>query len=134
METFELMEYTLRYWVKKDLGRYVDVDKLFRNFSIISNGFKKESSGRLYLWTSRNRYSISFHPSDSGGYLGCIAVSRIWRAGEDWNRGNDLADGNFNEGTWRKIISDIVSYELEVPVVPKPQIAVPESSRLLTNP
>ena len=45
-------------------------------------------------------------------YLGCIASSRKPRAGEDWTRGNDLADGELSLETWNKILADIVSYEL----------------------
>jgi hypothetical protein len=46
------------------------------------------------------------------GYLGCIASSRRWRAGEDWHRGSDLPDGPLTEETWRSILAAIVSYEL----------------------
>ena len=34
------------------------------------------------------------------------------RAGEDWNRGSDLADGQLTEATWHRILADIVSYEV----------------------
>ena len=40
------------------------------------------------------------------------ALTRKPRAGEDWNRGRDLADGSYTKETWDKIISNIVSYEL----------------------
>jgi hypothetical protein len=57
-----------------------------------------------------------------GGYLGCIAVNRKARAGEEWERGSDLADGPLTEETWRKILSDIVSYEMvRVHRQPQPQ-------------
>jgi len=45
-------------------------------------------------------------------YLGCQVNSRKARAGEDWVRGNDLPDGEFNKKTWDRIIYAIVSYEL----------------------
>jgi hypothetical protein len=99
----------VRQWVERDLGRYSDSQKIFHSLE------DRVQRGRLCLWTSKNRYSISFTP----GYLGCIAVSRRWRAGEDWHRGNDLADGPFNEETWLQILKDILSYELELPVQPR---------------
>lgn len=46
------------------------------------------------------------------GYLGCTVTARKPRAGEDWVRGNDLADGAYCKETWRKIKDDIISYEL----------------------
>ena len=45
-------------------------------------------------------------------YLGCTASTRKPRAGEDWDRGNDLPDGPFNRRTWIKILNGIVKYEL----------------------
>jgi len=46
------------------------------------------------------------------GYLGCVAQTRKPRAGEDWNRGNDLADGSYSKETFDEIVCDIVAYEL----------------------
>lgn len=128
MDTFELMEHTLRFWVKRDLGRFADVDKLFRSyrtdFSEVKEGTKEllpvasyPYRGTLYLWTSKTRYTITFTVKEDGlTYFGCIACSRKWRAGEDWNRGRDLPDGEFTETVWQNILRDIVSYELESPV------------------
>lgn len=53
------------------------------------------------------------------GGLGCTASSRKPRAGEDWHRGSDLADGPLSEDTWRRILADIVSYEMVKVHVPK---------------
>ena len=78
-----------------------------------------EEKGRVYmrLYTDGHSYGISARPPRTGkekdnGYLGCIATSRKPRAGEDWNRGNDLADGPFGHETWLKILGDIVGFEL----------------------
>ena len=49
-----------------------------------------------------------------------MVQTRKPRAGEDWNRGNDLADGPYSEETWREIVNDIVAYEL-VKVVNPPR-------------
>jgi hypothetical protein len=74
-----------------------------------------ERTWRYRIYTDTNRYSIS--ASDRGGiatfgYLGCIALARKPRAGEDWQRGNDLADGPLTPETWHKILADVVSYEM----------------------
>ena len=67
---------------------------------------------RLRLYTSKNRYSIVVNDR---GYLGCQALTRMPRPGEDWRRGNDLPDGDFCEKTLREILGAIVFYEaLEV--------------------
>lgn len=58
--------------------------------------------------TTRNLYRITAKAS----YLGCIATSRVARAGETTLRGNDLPDGAFSEDTWRKIKDAILRYEL----------------------
>lgn len=64
---------------------------------------------QIKLYTSTNMYSIV---ATEDGYLGAIANSRQPRAGEDWTRGNDLADGEFSKETWVNILNDIVGYEL----------------------
>lgn len=127
--TLNTMEHTLRFWIKRDLGRFTDVDKLFRSYTVENN------RGFLCLWTSKNRYQITFRPADvvthrNEGYLGCGVSNRKWRAGEDWHRGRDLPDGSFTETTWRNILLDIVSYELESPVAyVEPAVTPP-----ITNP
>mgnify|MGYP001565260051 CR=1 FL=1 len=70
---------------------------------------------RWRIYTSTNSYTISAHPSltaGAGGYLGCISTCRKPRAGEDWHRGSDLADGPLSSETWHRILADIVSYEM----------------------
>jgi len=64
---------------------------------------------RVRIYTFTNKYSIAASPPD---YLGCIASARKPRAGEDWTRGSDLADGPFSRETWDKILTDIVAYEV----------------------
>ncbi len=77
------------------------------------------------MWTFSNTFTINatFRTYDEinksvqsiidDGYLGASARSRKSRTGEDWLRGNDLADGKFNEETWISIIKSILSYEIE---------------------
>ncbi len=70
---------------------------------------------RSKIWTMNTVYSItaSMHVLNPPGYLGCGACSRKPRTGETWERGNDLADGDFCEATWQKILQGIVRYEAE---------------------
>jgi len=87
----------------------------------------KKGAVRLKIFTKDHQYNITAHlpkPNEfmpglknpktfsDDGYLGCISDTRKPRAGEDWNRGNDLADGGYNEETWQKIKDDILAYEL----------------------
>lgn len=70
---------------------------------------------RITLFTAINKYVISYRIPDGEkpeGYLGCVAASRMPRAGEEWCRGNDLPDGPFSIATWQKILAHIVSYEM----------------------
>jgi len=70
---------------------------------------------RVNLYTAEHAYSIVAIPcrrDKRRGYLGCTVGSRRARAGEDWTRGNDLADGKFTDKTWRKIKDDMLAYEL----------------------
>lgn len=66
------------------------------------------------FFTEVNKYRINIRvPTGKDmGYLGCTSSARKSRAGENYTRGNDLADGPFTEGTWIKIMSDILSYEM----------------------
>jgi len=79
-------------------------------------GESYEGEGRIFikLYTNINCYNITAIPERRGNnsYLGCTARCRTPRAGEDWTRGSDLADGEFSGDTWFDILSDIVGYEL----------------------
>jgi hypothetical protein len=69
-----------------------------------------ERGYKVRLYTSNQIYHVTAVPNR---YLGCVAISRRARPGEDWFRGNDLRDGKWSKVTWQKILADIVSYELE---------------------
>ena len=110
-------EYTEVYEWLREISRYSKVE----NFCLpdYKNGV------RVYLFTRDYRYSISFRrPGEKNkkddGYMGCTVTTRKPRAGEDWNRGNDLADGDYSEKTWDEIKNDIISYEL-VKIVNSPK-------------
>lgn len=78
------------------------------------------SAYRATFFTEYYQYCITGRPSiltevegaDDPGYLGATANCRKFRAGEDWRRGCDLADGNYGDETWNRILCDIVSHEL----------------------
>ena len=76
--------------------------------------YSQRKGFKLKLFTESNEYTIVAYPpvDDYKGYLGAQGGSRKPRAGEDWTRGNDLADGDFSRETWIKILADIVGYEL----------------------
>lgn len=108
----------LHSWMERDLRRGGGFAK---NVEVVEFGMRSCS---LRIYTDTNRYGITARDPDKmrdpdsmthhydDGYLGCVAACRKPRAGEDWTRGNDLADGPLTEDTWRAILADIVSYEL----------------------
>ena len=74
-----------------------------------------------------NWLNVARHRPDDDGYLGCQVTARKARAGEDWNRGNDLPDGPFTEETWRQILNSIINYELVIlSKFTKPIVDTPE--------
>ncbi len=100
----------------------------FEDFIFISD--YKQGQIRLKIFTKEHYYSLRAQLPDSGesitkdsdnmlqprsgdnGYLGCASSVRKSRAGEDWLRGNDLADGSYSERTWQRIKNNIIAYEL----------------------
>ena len=101
-----------REWVQI-LGRFASIKS-----AILDKGpssfFDDEDHGevRINVFTNVNEYSITAKWRPDHNYLGCIASSRKCRAGEDWSRGRDLADGRLTTETWHQILADIVSYEM----------------------
>jgi hypothetical protein len=92
--------------------------------------FKDETQElkEVCIYTNQFKYQIfaSDRPDDEG-YLGCQVTARKMRAGEDWNRGNDLPDGDFKEETWRRILNAIINYELVIlSKFTKPIVDTPE--------
>ena len=98
----------LKTWFARDF-RYANWD---RDVELVE--FAADGTVRIRIYTEVHCYAISARPhtADKKSYLGCIASTRKPRAGEDWNRGNDHADGPLDEKTWRRILADIVSYEM----------------------
>ena len=101
----------LENWVYEDLGRFASWQNNVHRF-VKGEAAEGRVKNKFYLYTKTNRYQIVAIEDDKGGYLGCQAGTRKPRAGEDWTRGTDLPDGKFTRETWKKILFDIVSYEL----------------------
>jgi hypothetical protein len=97
-------------WIAGDFGRFSPIDSHVLRLDCVQPGDGKASLFRFY--TETNCYTINVIERDDGGYLGCTAAARKPRAGEDWTRGRDLADGPLTIETWRRILADIVSYEI----------------------
>jgi len=97
-------------WLKS-ISRYGNIKRTCLFFDLHNGG-----SLRTIFFTNDHTYYISCRlPSDSckEGYLGCTARCRKPRPGETWTRGSDLADGKYKEETFRRIVNDIVGYEMK---------------------
>ena len=103
----------LQEWIERDITRFGAIEQ----YALLDYDGPDENGRAGYgvkIFTDANAYKIIAVESDESynGYLGCQGHSRKPRAGEDWTRGNDLADGPLTEETWQKILGDIVSYEM----------------------
>ena len=121
----ENFPYQSEVWLLQDLGRYGNPDRHIEIVERQEGPLTRDETQahdevllevrtlRVRIYTAVNCYSIIAKEKAEGpGYLGCTAISRMPRAGEDWHRSNDLADGPLNVRTWYKILADIVSYEM----------------------
>ena len=115
VEMYEEAISQLRKWLSgiyppSKLDRALQID-----YIEVSESPVKKLYTRSKIWTMNTVYSIhaGMHVLNPPGYMGCGARSRKPRTGETWERGNDLADGDFSEATWQKILQDIVRYEAE---------------------
>jgi len=87
------------------------------NFVQNTKGHNSPGGEHFYeicFFTENHRYRIIAIDRKGNGkdYLGCGVLSRKRRAGETWDRGNDLPDGDLTKETWNTIIRAIVCYEL----------------------
>ena len=89
---------------------------------------EKLDSYTFSFYTKEHRYVINARPystreslsrdgkvigaSNYPAYLGATGSCRKPRAGESWNRGNDLPDGKYSRETWERIKNAIITYEL----------------------
>jgi hypothetical protein len=85
--------------------KFVQILKIYKT--------EEETVKELCIYTNEHKYRIyAVDRKNDDGYLGCSVTTRKMRAGEDWVRGNDLADGVFIKETWGRILCSIVNYEL----------------------
>jgi len=103
----------LRSWMERDLSRFGKLEDHIDEQDETRDPQIFDITWRFSIYTDNNRYSIVAIERKLGrSYLGCVSSSRKPRAGEDWHRGRDLADGPLSEDTWQRILADIVSYEM----------------------
>lgn len=117
----------LKQWVKDEICRYGRFEKFVKVIDEPGVPAKRGDSEHRFtfrIYTETHSYGITAIDRDKDeGYLGCTVSTRKPRAGEDWTRGNDLADGPFTKETWQEIKNDIIAYEL-IKLAPKIERAV----------
>lgn len=103
-----------------------EISRLSKVESFILPDYK--NGMRVYLYTHNYGYNIVVKPPKKqgrkdeaylDGYLGCTVLDRKPIAGENWQRGRDLADGKYCYETWQKIKDDIIAFELVKIAKPK---------------
>ena len=104
MASIEVSIHDFKQWLKRDFSPKDVVEE---------DTMQSSNEYRIFLYTHTNRYFIVARKRDDGGYLGCTAISRKARPGEQNFRGNDLPDGKLTEQTWHQILAGIVRYELQ---------------------
>lgn len=130
----------LRSWIERDLARFGKLEDHLHDQGEENDPQIFDHTWRFSIYTDNNRYAIVAVEHKLGrSYLGCISQSRKPRAGEDWHRGRDMADGGLSEETWRRILADIVSYEMvrvhktNTVAIPGCYPLAPEPTRLTTG-
>lgn len=79
---------------------------------------------RFNVYSPKQCYKFRVHDS----YIGCGATNRRSRAGETWNRGSDLPDGNMVRETLFQILGAILFYEAEeIAEIKEAAVAPPRS-------
>ena len=116
----------LKPWTltSQEWADYVMTDEEYADYITKSEDWEINPN-RLHVLLFTNDHS--YHISATKDYLGCIAKTRKPRAGETWNRGNDLPDGKFCKETFDSIIRQAFAYEIIAKVKPsKPKADTPE--------
>ena len=74
---------------------------------------KGKENYNFTFFTKENRYRIGVVVfSGVPKYMAASMTTRKPRAGEDWNRGNDLPDGEYSKEKWNSIKAAIIATEL----------------------
>ena len=90
------------------------------------NGVRVEIYTHNYCYSIRVKESAPNNDASENNnyrYMGCVVTARKPRAGEDWNRGNDLPDGKYCKETWDRIKNAIIAYELVKIIKPKREVS-----------
>ena len=105
--------------VLRAMLRFVVYDRTVKVVEESGSSHPMEQKLIVHLSTVHYRYHIvAIEREGQNGYLGCTVSNLTPLAGEDWTRGNDLADGPLTVETWEKIKDDIIAYEV-LPLAPK---------------
>lgn len=110
----------LKQWIKDEVCKRGAHGQFGKFVEIVKDDGESNPDRSAYefrflcnIYTENNRYRITARDrSEDEGYLGCTVSDRKSRAGEDWTRGRDLADGKFTRETWEDIKNDIIRREL----------------------
>jgi len=109
------MEKNIKKWLK-EICRAGNTDDFVH--VLIDEGQGESTAGyetkfRCRVYTHDHVYGlVAIDRQKDEGYLGCTVSTRKARAGEEWNRGNDLPDGPYTYERWQKIKNAIIAYEL----------------------
>lgn len=100
-----------------DLQEWLSIGKYFSKdyYLIYKQNIKSYDKIVVKLFTNDNEYSLHFvipGEKNPDGYIGSYFKCRKSYPGENWHRGNDLSDGNYNKETFDKIMFDIILNEL----------------------
>ena len=102
---------------------------------IVQTGDEGYESLLLTFYTNDHEYHVHcawdhVHCAENQGkgYMGGFVQTRKPRAGETWQRGNDLHDGPFSRETLRQIFLDAIRYEMVAKVKSNRYAGQPVSS------
>lgn len=91
--------------------------------------YTESGQGKLVLYSHQHKYTINVrkpHPSKKApydnGYLGVCYDVRMSRTGEDWTRGRDITDGDYNKATMKCVLQGIIKSELDTLALVIPEL------------
>ena len=114
--------------ISKQLSKWIDelkVDFSYNNLPIpairlleTDKNDKEDADLRYEIITKYHLYRIAAYRENKTyqgeeSYLGCILYNRYPWKGENWPRGSDLPDGEFDNNTWELIKEAIINNEFK---------------------
>jgi len=107
-------------WLNESFGHYGEINWVNHTYLETSNDkfdirlAATEKHFRIAVFLGDNRYVFSVTIREDGkNYLGGSSTTTKYVVGEDWNRGNDLPDGEFSKEVFDSIIKAILSIEFK---------------------